>query len=54
MWWIVDGTASMRKIPLLLGCDANGMGAVDNHGPAGHWHFCPTHNVAVLEDAEIV
>lgn len=54
MWWIVDGTASMRKIPLLVGCDGKGMGAVDNHGPAGCWRFGPTHNVAVLEDADIV
>lgn len=52
--WVVDGTASMRKTPLLLGHGGKGMGAVDIHGPAGRWHFWPTHRAAVLEDAEIV
>lgn len=54
LWWVIDGTASMRKTPLLLGCDGKGMGAVDNDGPAGRWRFWPTHRAAVLEDAEIV
>lgn len=44
----------MRKTTLLLGCDGKGLGAVDNHGPAGRWRFWPTHSAAVLEDAEIV
>lgn len=54
MWWVVDGTASMKKTTLLLGCDGKGLGAVDNHGPAGRWRFWPTHSAALLEDAEIV